>query len=64
MRQSTNRPGQELELLATGKKWELANWLRIESGTNKELVLAKNKEGREPRTKNDSDTSDMATTPI
>ena len=40
------------------------NWLRIESGTSIELVLAKNKEGHELRTKNDSGTSDIATTTI
>ena len=49
-------------LLATEKKD--GNWLRIESGTNIELVLAKNKTGHEFRTQNNSGTSDMATSAI
>ena len=48
-----------------GEIWVLlakdGNWLRIESGTNIELVLAKNKTGHEFRTQNNSGTSDMAT---
>ena len=64
MRQRNSGLGKRWVLLATEKKE--GNWLRIEieSGTNIELVLAKNKKGREFRTQNNSGTSDIATTII
>ena len=62
MRQRNSGLGEIWVLLATEKKdW---NWLRIESGTNIELVLAKNKTGHEFRTQNNSGTNDMATSTI
>ena len=62
MRQRNSGLGKIWVLLATEKKD--GNWLRIESGTNIELVLAKNKTGHESRTQNNSGTSDMATSTI
>ena len=62
MRQRNSGLGKIWVLLATEKKD--GNWLRIESGTNIELVLAKNKTGHEFRTQNNSGTSDMATSTI
>ena len=48
MRQRNSGLGKRWVLLATEKKNR--NWLRIESGTNIELVLAKNIAGHEFRT--------------
>ena len=62
MRQRNSGLGKIWVLLATEKKD--GNWLRIESGTNIELVLAKNKTGHEFRTQNNSGTSDMAISTI
>ena len=62
MRQRNSGLGKIWVLLATEKKD--GNWLRIESGTNIELVLAKNKTGHEFRTQNNSGTSDMETSRI
>ena len=59
MRQRNSGLGEIWVLLAKD-----GNWLRIESGTNIELVLAKNKTGHEFRTQNNSGTSDMATSRI
>ena len=62
MRQRNSGLGGIWVLLATEKKD--GNWLGIESGTNIELVLAKNKTGHEFRTQNNSGTSDMAISTI
>ena len=62
MRQRNSGLGKIWVLLATEKKD--GNWLGIESGTNIELVLAKNKTGHEFRTQNNSGTSHMATSTI
>ena len=62
MRQRNSGLGKIWVLLATEKKD--GNWLRIESGTNAEMALAKNKEGSELKTKDDFGTRDIATTPI